>query len=120
MSLLALLNRTCDIWGVVQGNPEVEDSVEIESVVFPGVPCRIDTVLYTRRSTEESVTGGASNVKHATIFMQDPRLSYPNNFDENNWIVENGIKYKILTIDEADDMFSMHHYEVNCETGRFR
>jgi hypothetical protein len=121
MSLLALLNRTCDIWGVVAGNPEVEDSaVESESVVFPGVPCRIDSVLYSRRSTEVASTGGARNVKRATIFIQDPRLSYPENFDENNWIVEGGIQYKILTIDEADDMFMMHHYEVNCEAGRFR
>jgi hypothetical protein len=121
MSLLALLNRTCDIWGVAAGNPEVEDSpVEAENVVFPGVPCRVDSVLYSRRSTEVASSGGAQNVKRATIFLQDPRLRYPENFDENNWIVEGGLEYKILIIDEVDDMFSMHHYEIQCEVGRFR
>jgi hypothetical protein len=120
MSLLGLLNRTCDIWAVTPGNPEVEDSVESEAVVFAGVPCRIDTVLASRRSAEVAASAGAQYARRAVIFIQDSRLQFPENFDENNWIVSDNLKYKILSIDEADDMFQMHHFEINCEVGRFR
>lgn len=114
-----LLNRVCDIWGTTPDDPEVEDSTEKERLVFPGVPCRVDSILY-RRSSEEPVTGGTQGIRRAIIYIQDPRLSYPTNFNENNWIMQNGIKYEIITIDEADDMFSMHHYEVNVQGGRYR
>ena len=119
MPLLALLNRTCDIWGVVPANPEIEDHEETEAVKFSGVPCRVDSILY-RRSFEEPISGGTIGNKRAIIFIQDPRLSYPENFNETNWIVQEGVRYNIVTIDEADDMFSMHHYEVNCESGLVR
>jgi len=116
MPIAALLNRVCDIWGVVLADPEVEDSEDREAIIYPGVPCRVDSILY-RRSVEQAATGGSQGAKRAIIFIQDPRLSYPENFNENNWIVENGLRYDILTIDEADDMFSMHHYEVNVQAG---
>jgi hypothetical protein len=116
MPLSALLNRVCDIWGIVPSNPEVEDHEEVETVVFPGVPCRVDSLLY-RRSFEESVSGGTEGTKRAWLFIQDPRLSYPENFNENNWIVENGMRYNIIAVDESDSMFNMHHFEVYCEVG---
>lgn len=119
MPISALLDRVCDIWGTVQLDPEVEDTADTEAVVFPGVPCRIDSILY-RRSIEANVAGGAPGIRRAIIFIQDTRLTYPTNFNENNWIVQNGIRYDIMSIDEADDMFSMHHYEVNCQAGRYR
>jgi hypothetical protein len=117
MPLAALLNRVCDIWGTTHGDPETEDSLDVEGIVYAGVPCRVDSVLY-RRSYEDPSSGGSQGTKRAVIFIQDPRLAYPENFDENNWIVENGIRYNIITIDEVDDRFTMHHYEVNCEAGR--
>lgn len=117
MPLAALLNRVCDIWGTTNSDPETENSIDVEGIVYAAVPCRVDSVLY-RRSYEESGSGGMQGVKRAVIFIQDPRLSYPENFDENNWIVENGIRYNIITIDEVDDRFTMHHYEINCEAGR--
>jgi hypothetical protein len=117
MPLAALLNRVCDIWGVTPENPETEDSKEVEHIVYAGVPCRVDSIL-NRRSYDQAVPGGTQGVKRAIIFIQDSRLQYPENFDENNWIVENGIRYDIITIDEADDMFMMHHFEVNCQAGR--
>jgi hypothetical protein len=117
MPLAALLNRVCDIWGTTYGDPETENSADIEHIVYAAVPCRVDSVLY-RRSYEDPSSGGAQGTKRAVIFIQDPRLAYPENFDENNWIVENGIRYNIITIDEVDDRFTLHHYEVNCEAGR--
>lgn len=119
MPLQALLDRTCDIWAATSGNPETEDSVQTEGVVYAGVACRVDSILY-RRSFDAPVAGGVQGVKRAIIFIQDSRLQYPENFDENNWIVENGMRYEIITIDEADDMFGLHHFEVYCETGRDR
>lgn len=119
MSLLALLNRTCDIWGVLPANPEIEDNEETEAVKFPGVPCRVDTTLF-RRSFDEQVPGGTQGTKRAWIFVQDSRLSYPENFDENNWLIENGMRYNIITIEEADDMYNMHHFELYCEVGLSR
>lgn len=116
MPLLALLNRVCDIWGVIPSDPEVEDSKDSEGIIYAGVPCRVDSILY-RRSYDESISGGTPGIKQAIIFMQDPRLQYPENFNEDNWIMENGIRYEIMTIDEADAMFDMHHYEVRCEAG---
>jgi hypothetical protein len=100
-------------------DPETEDAVDTEGIVFAGVPCRVDSILY-RRSIEANTAGGAPGIRRAIIFIQDARLSYPTNFNENNWIVQNGIRYEILSIDEADDMFTMHHYEVNCQAGRYR
>ncbi len=119
MPISALLNRVCDIWGETPANPEVEDSQETAGVIYPGVPCRVDSILY-RRSQEATVSGGSQGVRRAIIFIQDSRLQYPENFNENNWIVENGIRYDIISIDEADDMFQMHHYEVNVQAGRYR
>lgn len=119
MPISALLNRVCDIWGTVRLDPETEDTKDTEAVVFPGVPCRIDSILY-RRSIEAMSAGGAPGIRRAIIFIQDTRLQYPENFNENNWIMENGIRYDIMSIDEADDMFQMHHYEVNCQAGRYR
>ncbi len=119
MPLAALLNRTCDIWGVIPANPEIEDHEETEVVKFSGVPCRVDSILY-RRSFEESEPGGTLGTKRAIIFIQDPRLSYPGNFDERDWIMQDGMRYQILTVDEVDDMFSTHHYEINCEVGLSR
>lgn len=116
MSIQALLDRTCDIWATTPGNPETEDSTDTEAVVFAGVACRVDSILY-RRSFDASVSGGTQGVKRAIIYMQDSRLHYPVNFNENNWIVQNGITYQIVTIDEADDMIGMHHYEVNVQAG---
>jgi hypothetical protein len=63
------------------------------------------------------VSGGTQGVKRAIIYIQDSRLQYPTNFNENNWIVQNGINYQIVTIDEADDMIGMHHFEVNVQSG---
>lgn len=119
MPIAALLNRVCDIYGTTPANPEVEDAEETEGIVYPGVPCRIDGIMY-RRSIEATSSGGSQGTKRVIIFIQDPRLSYPENFNESNWIVENGLRYDILTIDEADDMFSMHHYEVNAQAGLTR
>jgi len=119
MPILALLDRTCDIWGMTRFDPEVEDSRDGEALLYPAVPCRVDSILY-RRSIESTVTGGEQGIRRAIIFIQDPRLSYPDNFDENNWIMQDGIRYDILSIDEADDMFTMHHFEVNVQGGRFR
>lgn len=116
MPLQALLNRVCDIWGVIPANPEVEDHEEVETIMYPGVPCRVDSTLF-RRSFDDAVSGGTPGTKRAWIFIQDPRLQYPENFNEDNWIVEGGIRYNIITVDEADDMFSMHHFEVYCEAG---
>jgi hypothetical protein len=119
MPLAALLNRVCDIWAATSSNPETEDSSETETIVYAGVPCRVDSILY-RRSFDAPASGGVKGVKRAIIFIQDPRLQYPENFDENNWIMENGLRYEIITIDEADDMLGMHHFEVYCEAGRDR
>lgn len=119
MPIAALLNRVCDIWGMVPANPETEDAVDQERIVYAGVPCRVDSIIY-RRSNDQTVPGGVQGLRRAVIFIQDSRLQYPENFDENNWITENGIRYEIISIDEADDMFSMHHYEVNVEAGRYR
>jgi len=119
MPLAALLNRTCDIWGITPANPETEDHEETETVKFSGVPCRVDSTLY-RRSFEEQVSGGTPGSKRAWIFIQDARLSYPDNFNETNWIVQDGIRYNIITVDEADDMFQMHHFEIYCEGGLSR
>lgn len=116
MPIAALLNRICDIWGMIPSDPEAEDSVDVEAIVYPGVACRVDSILY-RRSAEGTVSGGAQGSKRAVIFIQDSRLQYPENFNENNWIVENGMRYDILYIDEADDMFNLHHYEVNVQAG---
>jgi len=120
MPLFNLLDRVCDIYGMTPGDPETENSEDTEGIVFSGVACRVDSILYRRASTEAAVTGGAQGVKRAVIFLQDQRLQYPTNFNENNWIVQNGVEYQILSIDEADDMFQMHHYEVNAQAGRFR
>lgn len=119
MPIIGLLDRVCDIWGMTSSNPEVEDSIDSEALIYPGVPCRVDSILY-RRSIESTVTGGEQGIRRAIIFIQDSRLSYPDNFDENNWIMQDGIHYEILSIDEADDMFTMHHFEVNVQGGRFR
>ena len=119
MPILALLDRRCDIWGSILMNPETEDAKDVDAIVFPNVACRVDSILY-RRSIESTVSGGEQGIRRGIIFIQDPRLSYPDNFDENNWIVQDGIRYEILSIDEADDMFTMHHFEVNVQGGRFR
>jgi hypothetical protein len=116
MPILALLDRVCDIWGPRRADPEVEDAEDTEGIVFPGVPCRVDSILY-RRSIESAATGGAQGLRRAIIFIQDNRLLYPTTFNEDNWIVQNTIRWDILSIDEADDLIGLHHYEVNCQAG---
>lgn len=120
MTMQALLDRVCDIWGVVPANPEVENSVETEGAVISNVSCRIDSILHRRLMAEVPSPGGMRGVKRATIFVQDDRLIYPTTFNEDNWIVQAGIRWDIQTIHDADDGTGLHHYEVDCQAGRDR
>lgn len=119
--MIELLDRTCEIWHVQEADPEVENSVDTEAAAFVGVPCRKDTIMNRRSAGLEAPTpGGVQTNARATFFINDPRLQYPTNFDESCWIIENGMRWEIQAIHEADDLIGLHHYEVDCLSGRRR
>ena len=69
---------------------------------------------------EQPTPGGVTTDARATFFISDPRLNFPINFDEQMWITQDGIRYNIIAIHEADDLTGLHHYEVDTVAGRRR
>src|SRR5215470_10211830 len=120
MSFEALLDRVCNVGKSIPADPEVENSQERDIVIAQGVPCSSDSLLYRNSVGETAVSGGMQGIKRVTFFISDPRLVYNVNFNEDNWITIEGVRYEIRTIHVMDNMIGQHHYEVDAQTGQAR
>jgi hypothetical protein len=115
MTMFAL-SGTCDIMGTVLADPEVENSVDHEAVIFAAASCTEDPII-RQRSVEARSSGGEPGIHRTTFMVQDARLNYPVNFTEANWIRYQNKHYNITTIKPAIGSAGVHHYEIDAETG---
>jgi hypothetical protein len=120
MTIAGLLDGLCDIYRMQAADPEDENSEDGDVVAFAGVPCRDDALMRIGGSFQTAVSGGEPGIVRTTFLIQDSRLDYPINFNEENTIRYLGRSYDIVSIGVARTPLGVHHYEVVAQAGSGR